>query len=413
MSAVKMPEVRIQDYDYDLPNHLIAVFPKENRDESNLLVFKNGDISHRIFSDLPTILPSNSCLLFNNTKVIPARIQIEKSTGAMIELFLLRPNLSQNFSEVLKAQNQSLIWEALVGNKKRWKNGDVLQKSLLKDRELIEVHFSWHDRENNLVEVSWNHPFSMSELLVHLGKTPLPPYMEREANEVDEIRYQTVFSKEVGAVAAPTASLHFTEKTFQDMEANRISSMFLTLHVGAGTFLPVKEENVSNHPMHKEQVIIQKDLIKNLMIHTGPFVPVGTTVLRALESLYWSGVYLIENPIWIGESLIIPKEYPYMQRELPSNQTALQAVLNYLEKTKKESWVFETEILIMPGYDFHFCDALVTNFHQPKSTLMVLVSALVGESWKNIYESAKENNYRFLSYGDSSLLFNQNMRDFL
>ncbi|MEY2793159.1 MAG: S-adenosylmethionine:tRNA ribosyltransferase-isomerase [Bacteroidota bacterium] len=409
MSVVRMPEVFIQDYDYELPTDLIAVFPKEKRDESKLLVFKKGEINHHQFSDLPEILPVNTCLVFNNTKVIPARILIEKSTGASIELFLLRPNLSQNFTDVLKSTEQMLVWEALVGNKKRWKSNDVLTKQIEIHQQQIKVHFAWHNREENLVKISWDQEVSMVELLDYLGKTPLPPYMEREANELDEIRYQTVFSKEVGAVAAPTASLHFTEKTFADLKSKKMLSLFLTLHVGAGTFLPVKEENVSNHPMHKEQVVISKELIEHLIQHEGKFIPVGTTVLRALESLYWSGIYLLENPKWNADFLLIPKEYPYIDRHLPSNKTALSAVLNYLKTKGKENWVFETEILIMPGYTFRFCDALVTNFHQPKSTLMVLISALVGDSWKRIYQTAKEKEYRFLSYGDSSLLFNHNV----
>jgi S-adenosylmethionine:tRNA ribosyltransferase-isomerase len=412
MSNVNMPEVRIQEYDYDLPHDQIAIFPKDNRDESKLLVFQNKQILHHTFSDIPVFLPKNSCLIFNNTKVIPARILIEKSTGATIELFLLRPVAHQNFTEILRSKEQSLVWEALVGNKKRWKEVDCLQKSIQVNALEVEVVFAWENREENLVRISWNQEASMSELLDALGKTPLPPYMEREATDFDVERYQTVFSKEVGAVAAPTASLHFTEQTLKDISAANISQLFLTLHVGAGTFLPVKEENVSNHPMHREQVVISKTLVEQLMAHKGPFVPVGTTALRALESLYWTGIYLMENNFQVEGTLIIPKEFAYQHRALKDNKTALTAVLEYLMQHQLENWVFETELLIMPSYPFHFCDALVTNFHQPKSTLLVLISALVGDDWKKIYQSAKDNAYRFLSYGDSSLLFNQNMNDF-
>jgi S-adenosylmethionine:tRNA ribosyltransferase-isomerase len=412
MSIEQMPEVSIQEYDYELPSSRIAIFPKEQRDQSKLLVYQDQHITHHVFSELPELLPSNSCLIFNNTKVIPARILIEKSTGAQVELFLLRPNLSENFTDLLQSNQQTMVWEVLVGNKKRWKEGDSLLKKVVVNDVEVTALFHWKNRGENLVEISWDQSVSMSILLDGLGKTPLPPYMEREANEEDLQRYQTVFSKEVGAVAAPTASLHFTAESFAALERKNISTHFLTLHVGAGTFLPVKVEQVSQHPMHREQVVISKLFIQFLFGFDGKYVPVGTTAMRALESLYWSGVYLIEHFGFREDCLIIPKEYAYQTRNLIDTKTALTAVLNYLEKHQQENWVFETEILIMPGFQFKFCDALVTNFHQPKSTLLVLISALVGTKWKEIYESAMQNDYRFLSYGDSSLLFNQNVQDF-
>lgn len=409
MSLDAMPEVRIQDYEYILPEKHIAIYPKNKRDESKLLVFRNGEITHKLFAEITSVLPVDSCLIFNNTKVIPARILIEKSTGAHIELFLLRPNLTQNFTDILKSNTQSMVWEALVGNKKRWKVNDQLTKSIKVEGNEVEIIFRWKNREENLIEILWDKAISMSSLLDEIGKTPLPPYMDREAEEQDVDRYQTVFSKELGAVAAPTASLHFTPATFEALEQHKVDTLFLTLHVGAGTFLPVKEENVSNHPMHREQVVISKEFILDLLKIKGKFVPVGTTSMRALESLYWSGVYLLENPGVLLDSLIIPKEFAYQKREIVQKTTALQAVVNYLDSTQKNQWVFETEMLIMPGYSFRYCDALITNFHQPKSTLLVLIAALVGNQWKEIYETALENDYRFLSYGDSSLLFNQNM----
>jgi len=409
MSLHVMPEVRIQEYDYILPDKHIAIYPKNKRDESKLLVYSKGVITHQIFAELPSILPEDSCLIFNNTKVIPARILIEKSTGAQLELFLLRPNLNQNFTDVLHASAQSMVWEVLVGNKKRWKESDQLTKTIQVEEVQVEIIFRWKNRDENLIEILWDQAISMSALLDAIGKTPLPPYMDREAEEQDEDRYQTIFSKELGAVAAPTASLHFTSTTFEALEQKKVAKLFLTLHVGAGTFLPVKEENVSNHPMHREQVVISKEFILDLLKMKGKFVPVGTTSMRALESLYWSGVYLLENTGKITETLVIPKEFAYQKRELIPNTTALTAVVDHLESQNLHHWVFETEMLIMPGYQFRFCDALITNFHQPKSTLLVLIAALVGIQWKNIYESALENDYRFLSYGDSSLLFNQNV----
>lgn len=409
MSQILMPEVRIQDFDYELPEDRIAIYPKKKRDESQLLVYKNQQISHHVFKEIPSLLPDNACLIFNNTKVIPARILIEKSTGATIELFLLRPNVHQNFTEILENSEQFLVWEALVGNKKRWKEGDTLNQRITVEDDTFEVIFSWENRDENLVRITWNHPTSMAALLNQLGKTPLPPYMSREATAEDEERYQTIFSKELGAVAAPTASLHFTEETFQGFKERGIESLYLTLHVGAGTFLPVKEEKLSNHPMHREQVVISKAFIESLLRQNGPIVPVGTTAMRALESLYWSGVWLLEGREWDGETMVIPKEFPYVERVEIENQTAVWAVWDFLNSHQLQNWVFETEILIMPGYRLRYCHALITNFHQPKSTLMVLIAALVGNSWREIYQSAMENQYRFLSYGDSSLLFNHNL----
>jgi S-adenosylmethionine:tRNA ribosyltransferase-isomerase len=242
--------------------------------------------------------------------------------------------------------------------------------------------------------------------LEEIGKIPLPPYMEREAQVSDAERYQTLFSEKQGAVAAPTASLHFSEEVLADIDRLNIPKAYLTLHVGAGTFLPVKEEDVSRHPMHREQIVFTPELIETLLQHTGPFIPVGTTSLRALESLYWSGVWLIENRPLENGLLILPKEFAYELREKTvSNQDSLKAVLKYLQENNRKYWVAETELLIMPGYILHFCDAIVTNFHQPKSTLLVLIAALIGEDWKKVYDSALKNEYRFLSYGDSSLLY--------
>ncbi len=396
--SIQLPNIPIQAFDYPLPESKIAQFPLANRHDSKLLVYQDGQITHAGFRNLANQLPKNALLIFNNTKVIPARIPLFKENGVAIELFLLHPLSDAAPTEQMMEAKGESSWECLVGNKKRWKEGDVLTKG--------DLSFSWINRELNQIRISWDTDKSFAQVLEEIGKIPLPPYMEREAQVSDAERYQTLFSEKQGAVAAPTASLHFSEEVLGDIDQLGIKKAYLTLHVGAGTFLPVKEEDVSKHPMHREQIVFTPELIETLLQHTGPFIPVGTTSLRALESLYWSGVWLIENRPLENGLLILPKEFAYELREKTvSNQDSLTAVLSYLKENNRNYWVAETELLIMPGYKLHFCDAIVTNFHQPKSTLLVLIAALIGEDWKKVYDSALTNEYRFLSYGDSSLLY--------
>ncbi|MEY2636105.1 MAG: S-adenosylmethionine:tRNA ribosyltransferase-isomerase [Bacteroidota bacterium] len=396
--SIQMPNIFIQAFDYPLPESKIAQFPLANRHDSKLLVYQDGQITHAGFRNLADQLPENSLLIFNNTKVIPARIPLFKDNGVAIELFLLHPLSDAAPTEQMMEATGESTWECLVGNKKRWKEGDVLAKG--------DLSFSWINRELNHIRISWETDKSFAEVLEEIGKIPLPPYMEREAQVSDAERYQTLFSEKQGAVAAPTASLHFSEEVLADIDRLGIKKTYLTLHVGAGTFLPVKEEDVSKHPMHREQIVFTPSLIETLLNHRGPFIPVGTTALRALESLYWSGVWLVENRPLENGLLILPKEFAYELREKTvSIQDSLTAVLGYLQEHNRHYWVAETELLIMPGYKLHFCDAIVTNFHQPKSTLLVLIAALIGEDWKKVYDSALTNEYRFLSYGDSSLLY--------
>jgi S-adenosylmethionine:tRNA ribosyltransferase-isomerase len=273
--------------------------------------------------------------------------------------------------------------------------------------ESVDLTFEWIDRETNQVRIRWNGEYSFASLLDIIGQMPLPPYMQRESEASDQDRYQTIFSNVLGAVAAPTASLHFTPEIFDALHQKGIQESYLTLHVGAGTFLPVKEGEIRNHPMHREQLIFTKEFIQEIIAHTGPFVPIGTTAMRAMESLYWSGVWLLEGREVPENGLVIPKEFAYHPRKPFTTKEALDALISYLEKTNQDSWIAQTELLIMPTYTFRFCDALVTNFHQPKSTLLVLVSALIGDAWKEIYAEAVEKNYRFLSYGDACLFFNK------
>ncbi len=396
--SIQMPNIPIQAFDYSLPESKIAQFPLANRHDSKLLVYSDGHIKHEAFQNLADQLPENALLIFNNTKVIPARIPLLKENGVAIELFLLHPTSDSAPTEQLMESEGEITWECLVGNKKRWKDGDVLKNG--------DLRFSWLNREENQIRINWNTDQPFAEILEEIGKIPLPPYMEREAELNDSDRYQTLFSEKLGAVAAPTASLHFSNEVLADVDRRGIQKTYLTLHVGAGTFLPVKEDDVENHPMHREQLVFTPALIETLLAHKGPFVPVGTTSLRALESLYWSGVWLHEKRPLENETLIIPKEFAYEKREKSiSIKDSLEAVLTYIKVQKLEHWLAETEILIMPGYTLHFCDALVTNFHQPKSTLLVLIAAIIGDDWKNVYEAALDNEYRFLSYGDSSILY--------
>jgi len=401
-----MPNIFIQDYDYPLPDEKIALFPLPNRDDSKLLVHQSGKTEHRIFKDLPDCLPQNGLLIFNNTKVIPARINLIKEAGTKIEVFLLKPNQGDLATQSVLNQDSESIWECLIGNKKRWKAHEQITRTIFLDTQELILTFHWFDRTKNLIRISWNESIPFAQILDAVGQMPLPPYMDREVGMEDANRYQTIFSKEAGAVAAPTASLHFSKDVFKALEKREIKTLYLTLHVGAGTFLPVKEENVQNHPMHREQLIFSKEFIQNLMNHEGPFIPVGTTSLRALESLYWAGVWLIEGFEIPDKGLNIPKEFPYLPRnQLIQTKKALGKVLDLMQTNGIQEWVISTELLIMPGYELRFCDAIVTNFHQPKSTLLVLVSTIIGNKWKEVYEEAMKEDYRFLSYGDACLFF--------
>lgn len=405
---LQLAPLSIQAFDYHLPESSIALHPSPSRDASRLLVSQNGQITHHHFYDILDVIPNNSLLVFNNTRVIPARIHLKKSTGATIELFLLKPLASQMATQHTMETQHEVEWECLVGNKKRWKEGEILQQVIKMDDEEIQLVLHWIDREKNWVKITWNSAHLFAEILNAFGQIPLPPYLGRDLDEEDQERYQTIFSKELGAVAAPTASLHFTQAILDQIPTKGHQSTFITLHVGAGTFLPVKEENVANHPMHREQLIFSIPMMEAILNHTGPVVPVGTTALRALESLYWSGVYLLEQREIPKAGFILTKEFAYQPRDKTYTvKESLESVISYLQANGQEQWIAETELLIMPGYELHLCDALITNFHQPKSTLLVLVAALIGDHWKEVYAEAQEQGYRFLSYGDTSLLFKQ------
>ena len=397
-------EINIDDFSYALPEDRIAKYPVEIRDHSKLLFSNKGEISHHIFTDLSNLLPSNTFLVFNNTRVIPARLYFFRESGAQIEVFLLNPIFPSGvISETMEAKN-CVIWECTIGNKKKWKSKDTLNNTIDVDGIELTITISWADYDLNFVKFEWHGNASFAGILNSFGSIPLPPYLNREAEISDIVDYQTIYSENDGAVAAPTAGLHFTERVFKALDEKNIQRSFITLHVGAGTFMPVKVKNALEHPMHGEQMAFTQNFIIELLKNSSNVIPIGTTSMRSLESLYWFGVKLILNK---GEDTVffIEKLFPYSIVKEISLTDSLNAVLLHMQKNNLLELVGNTEIMIFPSYIFRICKGIVTNFHQPNSTLLLLVAALIGEQkWKEIYNEALNNNYRFLSFGDSSLL---------
>ena len=390
-------EIKISDYTYDLPEERIAFHPLQERDQSKLLVYQNGNVQHSNFSKLSEFLPSNSILFYNNTKVIPARLIFKKETGAEIEIFLLDPVWPSPIVALAMNAKQTSRWHCTIGNLKRWKENSKLK---IKNSKL-ELEATLVDREKSNVELEWTpSDLTFSEVVKLCGDIPLPPYIDRKTERADVERYQTIYSKEDGAVAAPTAGLHFTEKVFNSLKEKNIAFDYLTLHVSAGTFQPVKVQNATEHSMHEEQIIVTRQNIQNLLKEKA-VVAVGTTSLRTMESVYWYGVKLSTDPT---SKFLISQTDAYELKPVDKAK-ALNAVLKKMDDENTDLLIGETSIYILPGYEFKTCDALITNFHQPGSTLMLLVAAFVGSDWRKIYSAALENSYRFLSYGDSSLLF--------
>ena len=393
--------MRLSEYTYDLPQDRIASHPLPERDASKLLVYRGGEIRHTIFRELPGELEPSQTLIFNDTKVIPARLFFQRETGAVIEVFLLEPVLPSPDIATAMTCTGSTTWKCLIGNLRKWKDGESL--SLIIDgAEKMVVRASIADRENMLVRLDWDQPVVFSELVELTGRMPLPPYIKREVSQEDKDRYQTVYKRSAGAVAAPTAGLHFTPEVLRALDAKGIQTDYLTLHVSAGTFMPIKDDDISRHKMHGEQIYLTTDNIKNIM-GSPKVVAVGTTSMRTLESLYWYGAGLLlsgKRSFEIGQN----EPYEHNPENLPSRNEALQAVLDSMNKEGKTSISGRTEIFIHPGYTFRICDGLITNFHLPASTLILLIAAFVGDDWKKIYQEALASGYRFLSYGDSSLL---------
>ena len=389
--------IPIQEYTYILPEDRIALHPLTKRDQSKLLVYRNREIEHASFKNLIDFLPSHTTLFFNDTKVIPARLIFKKDTGAEIEIFLLSPlEPSSVMAEVMIAKH-TCTWLCTIGNLKRWKEGSRLTKEALG----ISLTASLNDRSSGIVTLSWNTDHTFAEVVTAMGVTPLPPYIRRNASNEDATRYQTVYSHYEGAVAAPTAGLHFTNELLESLRQKGIEEKFLTLHVSAGTFQPVKTENALEHTMHHEQIVVTRKLIEDLIDADRFVVAVGTTAMRTLESLYWFGVTLLKNP---HAEFAVTQDDPYRNEVVTPKHEALKAIAEYMNKHSLLEITGTTSIFIYPGYTFRICKGLITNFHLPASTLMLLVAAFVGEDWKKIYNQALEKEYRFLSYGDSSLL---------
>ncbi|MCA6073290.1 S-adenosylmethionine:tRNA ribosyltransferase-isomerase [Fulvivirga sedimenti] len=398
----KAGKIQLSDYTYELPAHRIAEKPLPERDQSKLLIYQKGYISHHIFNTLSEQLPDSSSLFFNDTKVIPARIIFQRSTGALIEVFLLEPVLpSPDIATAMSCTVES-TWKCLVGNFKKWKNDEILELSVPAATGTITVRASIHDRTGSLITLTWNAPIAFSELVELIGKIPLPPYIKREADPSDKDRYQTVYSHAAGAVAAPTAGLHFTPEVLNSLEDRGIKTDFLTLHVSAGTFMPIKEDDITKHQMHGEQIYVTRDNLLNIMA-SATLIAVGTTSMRTLESLYWYGVLLFTGR---SDKFIIDQNtaYEFNEKDLPGRNEAIQAIIDHMDAEGRTSLAGRTEIFIYPGYTFRVCDGLITNFHLPGSTLILLVAAFIGDDWKKVYQEALDNKYRFLSYGDSSLL---------
>ncbi len=402
----KTQQIRIEDYDYPLPDERIAKFPLPKRDESKLLLYKEGKVSESIFKHITDFLPEGSLMVFNNTKVIQARLLFHKDTGARIEIFCLEPAEPRDYALIFQ-QTEHCSWTCLVGNLKKWKEG-LLSKEVTINGEKVTLQAEKKEShgDSHLIEFSWNHPtYTFADILDAAGVLPIPPYLHRETEKSDLQTYQTVYSKIKGSVAAPTAGLHFTPEVLADIDAKGFGREELTLHVGAGTFKPVKSETIEGHEMHTEFISVRRSSIVRIKNNLGKIIAVGTTSVRTLESLYYMGVILASNPEASSEELVVKQWMPYDEKNnLLTAAEALQNILDYLDRNHADKLVTATQIIIAPGYNFKIVRGLVTNFHQPKSTLILLISAFVKGDWRKIYDYALSHDFRFLSYGDSSLL---------
>ena len=401
----KVQHINIADYDYLLPDERIAKYPLPQRDVSKLLIYQHGEISEDRFCNLSGHLPMKSLMVFNNTRVIQARLLFRKATGAQIEIFCLEPvepaDYALNFQQTKKCS-----WNCLIGNLKKWKEG-ILQQTVRINEDFIVFSAERQTTNGNthLITFSWDHPScTFADILDAAGQLPIPPYLHRETEQSDLQTYQTVYSKIKGSVAAPTAGLHFTPEVLTSLKENNIGLEEITLHVGAGTFRPVQTETIGEHTMHTEYFTVHRHTIQRLLENLNQIVAVGTTSVRTLESLYYIGVALAENPDATIEELVVKQWTPYETKPDISPAESLRHLLHYMDKRNIDSLVSATQIMIVPGYTFRMIQGMITNFHQPQSTLLLLVSAFVEGNWKDIYDYAMENDFRFLSYGDASLL---------
>jgi len=402
-------KISILDFTYNLPVDRIAHYPLAQRDQSKLLVYKRGEISTDRYQQIHKYLPEQSLLVFNNTKVVEARLLFKKISGATIEIFCLEPHPQYSDITTAMLQRQSVKWMCLIGGASKWKHGQILEKKIKHQQEEIILQAKYLDKINDsfAVELSWSSPdLSFAEVLHAAGVMPLPPYIKREATEQDAERYQTIYATTDGSVAAPTAGLHFTPEIFSALREKKINTDFVTLHVGAGTFKPVKAATMETHEMHAEFIDLSIETIENVSENAGKFITaVGTTSLRTLESLYWLGAKsIIEPGRYLNELNVQQWDAYEMKTDDITIAQALNALVNRIKKAKKERLITTTQLLIVPGYKFRIVDALITNFHQPQSTLLLLVAAFIGEDWRKVYDYALENDYRFLSYGDGCVL---------
>lgn len=398
------PKIRISDFSYNLPEDRIAKYPLPNRDDSKILIFKNKQINESKFSNLVELLPKESLIIFNNTKVVPARLIFRKDSGAYIEVFCLEPYIPEEYNTSFAA-SEACSWLCIVGNSKKWKSGhvnfnshgdDKLEEHQFKAKILKRIE------DKFVIEFSWSSGIPFSQLMETCGKVPIPPYLKREAEDSDTERYQTLYAQYRGSVAAPTAGLHFTNIVINKIEQKGIIKSEVCLHVGAGTFLPVKSEFIKDHNMHSEPFSVSKDLLITLLnLGDKKVIAIGTTSTRCLESLYYLGVQCIESgsPSIVGQWEPYDKEYHYTLKD------SLEAILKWMERTDITRLDTKTSIIIVTPFKFRIVDILITNFHQPQSTLLLLISAFVGDEWARIYDYALNNEFRFLSYGDSSILF--------
>lgn len=403
---MKISDIRIEDFNYDLPDERIAKYPLPTRDASKLLVYRRGKPEEKKFVDISSYLPEGSMMVFNDTKVVPARLHFQRESGAHIEIFCLEPIQPEEYVTMF-AVTDRCRWKCIVGNVKRWKNDTLSLYNPESDMDVTDMALKAdlieRQGETSIVEFSWSNGAPFSRVLEVCGSIPIPPYLNRDTEDIDMERYQTLYARFRGSVAAPTAGLHFTENVLEQIRSKGITTETVCLHVGAGTFLPVKSSLVSEHTMHREPFVITLDLLEKLVARKGKLVSVGTTSVRTLESLYYIGVKCIET----GTPADVMQWEPYEREYAYSTEEALSALIAYMKANSLKDLQLGTRIIIVPGYQFRVVDVLVTNFHQPQSTLLLLVSAFVGGDWKNIYDYALSHDFRFLSYGDSSILFRE------
>lgn len=400
--------IRISEFNYPLPDERIAKFPLPVRDQSKLLLYRHGEVTEDIFTSLPDYLPANSLMIFNNTKVIQARLHFHKETGALIEVFCLEP-IQPNDYALNFQQTEHAAWLCMIGNLKKWKKGALKREITVKGKPLtLTAERGACHGTSHWVDFRWNNPeITFADILEVFGELPIPPYLNRETQESDKETYQTVYSKIKGSVAAPTAGLHFTPRVLDALREKGVALEELTLHVGAGTFKPVKSEEIEGHEMHTEYISVNRSTLEKLVAHEGKAIAVGTTSVRTLESLYHIGVTLLHNPNATEEDLHVKQWQPYetaLETAATPAVDALQAIIAYLDRHHMETLHSSTQIIIAPGYEYRIVKAMVTNFHQPQSTLLLLVSAFLHGDWRKIYDYALAHDFRFLSYGDSSLL---------